>query len=73
MNLDLKTYITVNQPFQVPGATLQANTKYILQRLDHFTPTNPHVLQLKTADGKVLSTFYAISAERLKDRPGKPR
>jgi len=61
---DLKTYISVNQPFQLPGATLQANTKYILKRLDHGM-TDPHVLQVRTADGKVISTFYAISAERL--------
>jgi len=61
---DLKTYISVNQPFQLPGATLQANTKYILKRLDHGN-TDPHVLQVRTEDGKVISTFYAISAERL--------
>jgi len=62
---DLKTYITVNQPFQLPGAVLQPNTKYVLKRVDHGT-TDPHVLRVMNADeNQVLSTFFAISAERI--------
>ena len=64
-DFDLKTYITVNQPFQVPGAELKPNTRYILKRLDHGT-TDPHVLQVWTGDGRhLISTFIAASAERL--------
>ena|SRR5579884_742316 len=65
-DFDLKTFITVDQPFQVPGATLAPNTQYILKRLDHYsTTTNHHVLEVLSSDGKVISTFFAASAERL--------
>src|SRR5262245_16294821 len=62
---NLKTYITVNQPFQVPGAVLEPNTKYVLRRLDGNAGTN-HVVRVMNADEtKVLTTFMAISDSRL--------
>ena len=62
---NLKTYITVNQPFQVPGAVLEPNTKYVLRRLDGNAGTN-HVVRILNADeNKVLTTFMAISDSRL--------
>jgi hypothetical protein len=62
---NLKTYITVNQPFQVPGAVLEPNTKYVLRRLDGNAGTN-HVVRILNADeNKVLTTFMAISDYRL--------
>src|SRR5690348_13594146 len=62
---NLKTYITVSQPFQVPGAVLEPNTKYVLRRLDGNAGTN-HVVRIMSADEKkVLTTFQAISDYRL--------
>jgi hypothetical protein len=62
---NLKTYISVNQPFQVPGAVLEPNTKYVLRRLDGNAGTN-HVVRIMNADEtKVLTTFMAISDWRL--------
>ena len=62
---NLKTYITVNQPFQVPGAVLEPNTKYVLRRLDGNAGTN-HVVRVMNADEtKILTTFMAISDSRL--------
>src|SRR5689334_21243985 len=62
---NLKTYISVNQPFQVPGAVLEPNTKYVLRRLDGNAGTN-HVVRVMNADEtKVLTTFMAISESRL--------
>jgi hypothetical protein len=62
---NLKTYITVNQPFQVPGAVLEPNTKYVLRRLDGNAGTN-HVVRIMNAEeNKVLTTFMAISDYRL--------
>jgi hypothetical protein len=62
---NLKTYITVNQPFQVPGAVLEPNTKYVLRRLDGNAGTN-HIVRILNADEtKVLATFQAISDWRL--------
>src|SRR5438045_9784809 len=37
---NLKTYITVSQPFQVPGEVLQPNVKYVLRRLDAIAGTD---------------------------------
>jgi LPXTG-motif cell wall-anchored protein len=65
---NLKTYITVNQPFQVPGAVLEPNTKYVLRRLDGNAGTN-HVVRIMNADEtKVLTTFMAISDWRLEPK-----
>jgi hypothetical protein len=62
---NLKTIISVKQPFQVPGAVLEPNTKYVLRRLDGNAGTN-HVVRIMDADEKkVLTTFMAISDWRL--------
>src|SRR5262245_22315256 len=62
---NLKTYITVSQPFQVPGAVLEPNTKYVIRRLDGNAGTD-HVVRVMNADEtKVLTTFMAISDLRL--------
>src|SRR5215467_4015664 len=61
---NLKTYLTFSQPVQVPGAVLQPNVKYVLRRVDGTTDN--HVLRVMNAEeNKVISTFLAISDERL--------
>src|SRR5262245_56578359 len=62
---NLKTYITVNQPIQVPGAVLEPNTKYVLRRLDGNAGTNKIVRIMNADETKVLTTFMAISDWRL--------
>jgi len=62
---NLLTYITVSQPVQVPGAVLQANTKYAFRRLDADAGLN-HVIRVLNEDQtEVLSTFFAVSDQRL--------
>jgi len=62
---NLLTYITVSQPFQVPGAVLQPNTKYVLRRLDADSGLN-HVVRILNEDQtQVISTFFAVSDYRL--------
>jgi len=59
------TYITVSQPFQVPGAVLQPNTKYVFRRMDAASGLN-HVVRVMNEDQtKVISTFFAVSDYRL--------
>src|SRR5436190_17183682 len=61
---DLKTFLTFSQPVQVPGAVLQPNVKYVLKRADRNGDN--HVLRVMNAEeNKVISTFFAISDERL--------
>jgi cell division protein FtsN len=62
---NLKTYISVNQPFQVPGAVLQPDTRYVIRRLDSNGATNHVVRVLNEDETEVLSTFFGISAYRL--------
>ena len=62
---NLLTYITVSQPFQVPGAVLQPNTKYVLRRLDGNAGTNHVVRVLNEDQTQVISTFFAVSDYRL--------
>jgi len=62
---NLKTYITVNQPFQVPGAVLQPNVKYVFRRLDSNAGTNHVVRVLNEDQTQVISTFFAAAAQRL--------
>src|SRR5262249_27773715 len=60
---NLKTYITVNQPIQVPGAVLEPNVKYVFRRVGE---TENHVVRVLNEDQtKVISTFLVISANRL--------
>jgi hypothetical protein len=62
---NLKTYISVSHAFQVPGAVLQPNTKYVLRRLDANAGTN-HVVRILNEDqSEVISTFFAVSDYRL--------
>ncbi len=62
---NLLTYITVSQPFQVPGAVLQPNTKYVLRRLNANAGTN-HVVRILNEDQtQVISTFFAVPDYRL--------
>jgi hypothetical protein len=62
---NFKTYITVNQPFQVPGAVLEPNMKYVLRRLDGNGGTNHVVRVMNAEETKVLTTFLAVSDWRL--------
>jgi hypothetical protein len=61
---DLKTIFSVNVPFSVPGKTLEANTKYVLQLLD--LSGNRHVVQIFSENKEdLLTTFMAASDYRL--------
>jgi hypothetical protein len=62
---DLKTFISVNQPIQVPGAVLQPNVKYVFRRLDSNAGTNHVVRVLNEDQSQVISTFFAAAAWRL--------
>jgi len=67
---DLKTFITVNHPFQVPGAVLHPNTKYVFKRLNGASGTN-HVVQVFNEDqSELLTTFFGISDVRLEPADG---
>src|SRR5262245_51753 len=61
--LNMKPFITVNQPFQVPGAVLQPNVKYVFRRLDDAS--NHLVRVLDEDQTHVISTFFTASAWRL--------
>ena len=61
---DLMTKFTVNHPFEVPGMTLQPNTRYVIRIYD--SPSTRNVVQLLNNDEtKMLTQFMAISDERL--------
>jgi hypothetical protein len=63
------TRFSINQEFQVPNATLNANTKYVMKLLD--SPSERHVVQLFNEDeSKLLSMFIAISAEQMRPAEG---
>jgi len=64
-DFNLLTYITVSQPFQVPGAVLQPNTKYAMRRLDAASGLNHVVRVLNEDQTQVISTFFAVSDYRL--------
>src|SRR5436309_13486496 len=58
------TRFTVNHPFEVPGMTLQPNTRYVIRVTD--SPSNRNVVQVLDDDEtKLLTMFMAISGERL--------
>src|SRR5207249_2578753 len=60
---ELMTKFTVNHPFEVPGMTLQPNTRYTIRLYDSSSTRN--VVQVLNADGtKLLTQFLAISDER---------
>src|SRR6266481_7985365 len=61
---DRMTKFTVNHPFEVPGMTLQPNTRYTMRLLDQNGTRN--VVEVLNADEtKLLTHFIAISDERL--------
>jgi hypothetical protein len=61
---DLMTKFTVNHSFEVPGMTLQPNTRYTIRLLD--SPGTRNVVEVLNADQtKLLTHFMAISDERL--------
>jgi len=64
-DFNLLTYITVSQPFQVPGAVLQPNTKYAMRRLDAASGLNHVVRVLNEDQTQVIATFFAVSDYRL--------
>lgn len=58
------TRFTVNHPFEVPGMTLQPNTRYVIRVMG--SPSNRNVVQVLNEDEtKMLTMFMAISDERL--------
>ena len=60
---NLSTRFTVNQPFQVPGIALQANTPYVIRLQD--LPSDRHVLQIYNSDEtRMLTTFMGVSDKR---------
>jgi hypothetical protein len=60
---DLMTKFTVNHPFEVPGVTLQPNTRYTIRLFD--SPSTRNVVEVLNADEtKLLTRFIAASAER---------
>jgi len=61
---DRMTKFTVNQPFEVPGMTLQPNTRYTM-RLNDSPSSRNVVMVLNGDDTKLLTQFLAISDERL--------
>ena len=61
---NLMTRFTVNHPFEIPGMTLQPNTRYVIRLMD--SPSNRNVVQVLNEDEtKLLTMFMAISDERL--------
>jgi hypothetical protein len=62
---NLKTFVTVNQPFQVPGAVLQPNVTYVFRRLDSDAGMSKVIRVLNEDQTQVISTFFASSAWRM--------
>src|SRR5262245_33805544 len=58
-----RTIVTLNEPLEIPGATLEAGT-YVFQLAD--SPSNRHIVQIWTGDGMYLiATVLAVPAYRL--------
>ncbi len=61
---NLMTRFTVNHPFEIPGMTLQPNTRYVIRL--HDSPSTRNVVQVLNDDEtKMLAMFMAVSDERL--------
>ena len=61
---NLMTRFTVNHPFEVPGMTLQPNTRYVIRLFD--SPSTRNVVQVLNDDEtKLLTMFMAVSDQRL--------
>ena len=69
-NLNLKTFMTVDKPVQVPGAVLQPNVKYIFRRLAPEAGLNHTIVVQRADDHHVVATFSSISDQHL-DAPGR--
>jgi len=58
------TRFTVNHPFEVPGMTLQPNTRYVIRLYD--SPSTRNIVQVLNDDEtKLLTMFMAVSDQRL--------
>jgi hypothetical protein len=63
------TRFSINHQFQVPNATLEANTNYVMKLLD--SPSERHVVQVFNEDqNRLLAMFIAISAEQMRPAEG---
>ena len=61
---NLMTRFTVNHAFEIPGMTLQPNTRYVIRL--HDSPSTRNVVQVLNDDEtKMLTQFIAVSDERL--------
>jgi len=59
------TSFSMNQQFEVPGAILEPNTKYVIQVMD--SPSARQVVQISNeARSHVITTFMAVSDPRLR-------
>jgi len=56
---DKETRFSINHQFEVPGATLAANTPYVM-RLNDFENGTRNVVQVLTPDGKLVAQFEGI-------------
>ena len=66
---NLQTTFTVDQPTQVPGKILEANTTYMLKVLK--SDSDRHVVQIFNEDGsKMLTTFLGVSDKESGDKTG---
>jgi hypothetical protein len=66
---DLQSTFTVDQATQVPGKTLDPNTKYMLKVLK--SDTDRHIVQIFNEDGrKPLTTFLGVSDKGATDQTG---
>src|SRR5438552_12474603 len=61
---NLMTRFTVNHPFEIPGMTLEPNTRYVIRLYD--SPATRNVVQVLNDDEtKMLTQFMAVSDQRL--------
>jgi hypothetical protein len=61
---DLRTIFSINQPFNVPGKVLDANTDYVMMVGDAQTGTRRHVRIYNSDESELLTSFLAINEER---------
>ena len=67
---NFKTFITVSHPFQVPGAVLQPNVKYVMKRLGGLADGNHIVQVFNENQSNLITTFFAIPEQRLEPADG---
>jgi hypothetical protein len=61
------TRFTVNHPFEVPGMTLQPNTRYVIRLID--SQSNRNVVQVFNEDETKLLTMFALEIARHAKEP----